>query len=55
MVRWVVGVSVLEYRRNEEILEDAKVELIAMVVRRRKLKWFGYVKIRWALILEGAL
>ena len=25
MVRWAVGVSMLEHRRNEEILEEAKV------------------------------
>ena len=36
--------SVLEHRRNEEILEEARVELIAMVMRRRSLEWFGYVK-----------
>ena len=26
MVRWAMGVSLLEHRRNEEILEEAKVE-----------------------------
>ena len=39
-------VSLLEHRRNEEILEDAKVEAIAMVMRRRRLEWFGNVKRR---------
>ena len=29
MVRWVMGVSLLKLRRNEEILEEAKVEHIA--------------------------
>ena len=29
------GVSLLEHRRNEEILEEAKVEQIATVMRRR--------------------
>ena len=37
-------VSLLEHRRNEEILEEAKVEQIAMVMRRRRLEWFGHVK-----------
>ena len=31
MVRWAMGVSLLEHRRNEEILEEAKVEAIATV------------------------
>ena len=29
MVRWGMGVSPLEHRRNEEILQGAKVEAIA--------------------------
>ena len=46
MVRWAMGVSLLEHRRNEEILEEAKVEAIATVMRRRRLQWFGHVKRR---------
>ena len=46
LVRWVMGVSLLEHRRNEEILEEAKVEQIATVMRRRRLEWFGHVKRR---------
>ena len=45
-MRWVMGVSLLEYRRNEDILEEAKVEQIATVMRRRRLVWFGHVKRR---------
>ena len=41
-----MGVSLLEHRRNEEILEEAKMEPIAMVMRRRRLEWFGQVKRR---------
>ena len=44
MVRWAIGVSLLELRRNEEILEEEKVEQIAIVMRR--LEWFGHVKKR---------
>ena len=44
MVRWAMGVSLLEHRRNERILEVAKEEPIAMVMRRRRLEWFGHVK-----------
>ena len=35
MVRWATGLSRLEHQKNEEILEEAKVEPIVMVMRRR--------------------
>ena len=45
MVRWAMGVSLSDHRRNEEILEEAKVEQIARyekekagVVRPRQKK-----------------
>ena len=44
--RWTMGVSLLEHRRNEEILEEARVVPIAMAMRRRRLEWFGHVKRR---------
>ena len=34
MVRWALGVSLLENRINGEILEQATVETIGMVIRR---------------------
>ena len=40
------GVSLLEHRRNEEILEEAKEEQIATVMRRRRLELFGHFKRR---------
>ena len=40
------GVSLLEHRRNEEILEEATVKPIATVMRRRRLEWFAHVKRR---------
>ena len=46
MVRWATRVRLLEHRRNEEIWEEAKVEAIAMVMRRRRLKWFCHVERR---------
>ena len=46
MAQWAMGVTLLEHRRNEEILEEAKVEAIATVMRRRRLEWFGQVKRR---------
>ena len=38
MVQWAMGVSLLEHRRNEEILEETKVEVITTVMRRRRLE-----------------
>ena len=37
-----MGASLLEHRRNETTLEEAKVEPIAMVMRIRMLEWFGH-------------
>ena len=41
-----MGVRLLEHRRNEEILEEANVEAIAVVVRRWRLEWYEHVKKR---------
>ena len=46
MVRWPMGASLLEHRISKEILEEEKVEPIAMVMRRRRLECFGPVKRR---------
>ena len=46
MVRWAMGVGLLEHRMNEEILEEVKVEQIATVMRMRWLEWFGHIKRR---------
>ena len=46
LVRWAVGVNLLEHRRNEAILEEAKTDPIATVMRRRRLEWFGHMKRR---------
>ena len=42
--RAVIFKVALEHRRNDEILEETKVEPIAMGLRRRRLEWFGHVK-----------
>ena len=46
MARWAMGVSLLEHRKNEEILEEANVEQIAMVMRKRRLEWSEHIKRR---------
>ena len=45
--RQALGVSLLEHGRNEEILEEARVELIAMVMTRRSLGCVVHVKRRY--------
>ena len=55
MVRWAMGVSLLEHRRNDDILEEAKVEPIAMVMRRRRLERFEHVKRRYETENIGAV
>ena len=42
MVRWEMGVSLLEHRRNEEV----RMEQIVTVMRGRRREWFGHVKRR---------
>ena len=46
MVRWAIRVSLSEHRRNEEILEEAKVEPVVIVMRKRRLEWYGLFKRR---------
>ena len=36
----------VEHRINEEIFEEARVVPIVMGMRRRRLEWFGHVRIR---------
>ena len=43
MVRWVMGGEPVG---TPEILEEARAVPIAMVMRRRRLEWFGHVKRR---------
>ena len=38
--------TLLEQRGNEEILEETREELLAMVMRRKRLEWFVFVKRR---------
>ena len=56
MVRWAMWVGVLGVRRTDEILEEARVGPIVMVMRRRRLEWFGnVVSVRWILPRSASL
>jgi hypothetical protein len=43
MLRYIHGISLEEHRRNEEIREQAGVEAISTLMRRRRLQWYGHV------------
>ena len=46
MLRYCMGISLEEHRRNEEITSEAKIMLIRNVMRKRRLEWFGHVSRR---------
>ena len=46
MLRWIQGVSLREYKRNEEIREAATVQPIATQLMQKRLRWYGHVRRR---------
>ena len=46
MVRYCLGISLEEHRRNEDILQEAKVVPIKDLMRRKRMQWFGHVQRR---------
>jgi len=43
MLRYIHGISLEEHRRNEEIRKEAGVEDISVLMRKRRLQWYGHV------------
>lgn len=43
MLRYCMGISLEEHRRNEDITAEAKIMPIKDVMRKRRLEWFGHV------------
>lgn len=43
MLRYIHGISLEEHRRNVEIRELAGVEAISVLMRKRRLQWYGHV------------
>ena len=43
MLRYIHNISLEEHRRNEEIRELAGVEPISVLMRKRRLQWYGHV------------
>ena len=46
MLRYCMGISLEEHRRNEDITSEAKIMPIRDVMRKRRLEWFGHVSRR---------
>jgi hypothetical protein len=43
MLRYIHGISLEEHRRNEDIRKLAGVEPISVLMRKRRLQWYGHV------------
>ena len=43
MLRYCLGISLEEHRRNEEILEEAGVMPIKDLMRKKRMQWYGHV------------
>jgi len=44
MIRWMCGISLLERKTREQICELVEVEPLDVVMRRRRLRWFGHLE-----------
>ncbi|XP_065315796.1 uncharacterized protein LOC135924631 [Gordionus sp. m RMFG-2023] len=44
MVRWMCGVSLRERKTSKELRARLGIEMIGMVMRRNRLRWFGHVE-----------
>ena len=43
MLRWIMGVSLREHRRSEDIRREAKIVNIREKARENRLRWAGHV------------
>ena len=46
MLRWIMGISLLEHYTNEEIRSSAGVVSIKEKLREARLRWYGHVRRR---------
>jgi len=44
MIRWMVGVKLSDRVSSEELRRKLNLEEIGVVLRRRRLRWFGHVE-----------
>ena len=43
MIRWMCGISMKDRRTSEELRRLVGVEPITIVIRSRRLRWYGHV------------
>ena len=62
MLRWMLGISLRERRRNDDIRAEAGVVAISEKIREARMRWFGHimrreeedpVKVAWRHPIEG--
>ena len=46
MLRYCMGISLEDYKRNEEITAEAGVMPIKDLMRRKRMQWYGHVRRR---------
>jgi len=44
MIRWMCAVKLNERKRNEELGVLLGLELVSLVIKKSRLKWFGHVE-----------
>ena len=43
MLRWMLGISLRERRRNDDIRAEAGVVAISEKIREARMRWFGHI------------
>jgi len=43
MIRWMCGVKLNERKKNEELRELLGLEPVSFMIKKSRLRWFGYV------------
>ena len=44
MIRWMCGVKLNERKKHEELRELLGLEPVSLMIKRSRLRWFGYVE-----------
>jgi len=44
MIRWMYGVKLNERKKSEELRELLGLELVSLMIKKSRLRWFGHVK-----------
>jgi len=44
MIRWICGVKLNERKKSEELRELLRLELVSLMIKKSRLRWFGHVE-----------